>query len=352
MGTARYRAGEPEGIEQLRESLRVAEEAGLEELVNRAHANISMCTSWARDFEALDRITEESLVFTVDHDLVCRTMQEDTTRSLMDRGRWDEASEVAEHLLRFAPLIVQIDVLQMLARIRARRGDPGWQEAIDQAWNEAEKIGDLDLVGPVTAARLEIAWLNGSAAPDAEAVLALALRLKNSWTAGDLAYWMSKNGQLDKAPPGIPQAFALQIDGSSLEAAELWAKIGCPYEKALALMESSDPGGMSEALGIFEQLEAKPLALMVQRLMREKGVKGIRRGPRTTTRANPANLTAREVEVLELIAKGLRNAEIASALVISEKTVDHHVSSILSKLGARTRAEAASRASELLATQR
>jgi DNA-binding NarL/FixJ family response regulator len=58
-------------------------------------------------------------------------------------------------------------------------------------------------------------------------------------------------------------------------------------------------------------------------------------------------LTARELEVLELLAEGLRNAEIAQRLVVADKTVDHHVSSILRKLDARTRGEATAQAGRL-----
>jgi DNA-binding NarL/FixJ family response regulator len=65
------------------------------------------------------------------------------------------------------------------------------------------------------------------------------------------------------------------------------------------------------------------------------------RGPRRSTRSNAAGLTGREVEVLELVAQGLRNADIAERLFLSEKTVGHHVSAILRKLDVSTRGEAA-----------
>jgi DNA-binding NarL/FixJ family response regulator len=76
-------------------------------------------------------------------------------------------------------------------------------------------------------------------------------------------------------------------------------------------------------------------------------VRGVPRGPRPRTSENPSGLTTREVEVLSLLGQGLRNAEIAERLVVSPKTVDHHVSAVLRKLGMRTRAEAGAEAVRL-----
>ena len=89
---------------------------------------------------------------------------------------------------------------------------------------------------------------------------------------------------------------------------------------------------------------------MVARRLRERGALGIARGPRPATRGNPANLTARELEVLGLVSQGLRNAVIAERLFLSPRTVDHHVSAILKKLHVQTRGEATAAAVRLALT--
>jgi DNA-binding NarL/FixJ family response regulator len=119
-----------------------------------------------------------------------------------------------------------------------------------------------------------------------------------------------------------------------------WRQLGCPYEEALALANSDQDVDLRNALARLEALGARPAAAIVARSLRERGAKNLPRGPRTSTRANPFNLTAREMEVLELVATGLRNAEIASRLNVAAKTVDQHVSAILGKTGTRSRGEA------------
>jgi DNA-binding NarL/FixJ family response regulator len=80
--------------------------------------------------------------------------------------------------------------------------------------------------------------------------------------------------------------------------------------------------------------------------MRELGMR-VPLGQRETTRANPAGLTTRQLQVLALLAEGLTNAEIAERLVVSPRTAEHHVAAVLTKLGASTRYEAARKAAEL-----
>ena len=137
----------------------------------------------------------------------------------------------------------------------------------------------------------------------------------------------------------LAQPYRLAMTGAWAQAADCWRQIGCPYEAALALADGDDQA-MRRAIDELQALGARPAAAIVARRLRERGVRSVPRGPRPRTRENPAGLTPRELEVLELVAEGLRNAQIAQRLVVSEKTVHHHVSAILRKLGVRTRGEA------------
>ena len=83
-----------------------------------------------------------------------------------------------------------------------------------------------------------------------------------------------------------------------------------------------------------------PLITQISARMRAVGAPPPGRGPSAASRANPAGLTGRELEVLRHLARGARNAEIAASLSLSTKTVDHHVSAILRKLDVPNRRSA------------
>ena len=116
---------------------------------------------------------------------------------------------------------------------------------------------------------------------------------------------------------------------------------------ALALSYGDDDDAQQEGLASLQRLGARPAAAIVARRLRQQGTRRLTRGPRPSTRQNPAQLTHREMEVLDLLSLGLRNQVIAERLYVSQRTVDHHVASIFRKLGVRTRAEAATEAARL-----
>jgi DNA-binding NarL/FixJ family response regulator len=137
------------------------------------------------------------------------------------------------------------------------------------------------------------------------------------------------------------------VRGDWRAAAAAWERIGDPYERALELADSGEPAPMLEALGVLDGIGATAAARVVRLRLRDLGVTRIPRARRADALAGPSGLTARQLDVLALLTEGLTNAEIADRLVVSTRTVDHHVSAILTRLGASTRRDAVRMAADL-----
>ena len=213
---------------------------------------------------------------------------------------------------------------------------------LDEAARLAAPTGELQRIGLVAAARAEAAWYRGdlqSVAREAAMGLQAAANSRDPWIPGELVYWGHRADPAQAAAGPTAQPFLLMIEGDWEGAASAWQQLGAPYERALALADGPE-AALRESLLILEQMGAGPLAAIVRQRLRELGARGVPRGPRASTRKNPAGLTSREIQVLTLLVRGDTNGELARRLHISSKTVDHHVSSILEKLDVRSRTEA------------
>lgn len=268
-------------------------------------------------------------------------------RCLLEQGRWDEAGAAAAAVvgshLRSGPGYAM--ALTVVGRLRGRRGDPDALAPLDEAWSVVESSADLRQLWPVAAARAESAWLGGKA-PQITGLVTetyrLAVQTRHPWAIGELGHWMWVGGAATDSAARVAAPYTLQAAGDWAGAARLWKGLGCPYEAALAMSCDDDPDRQLAALQELHRLGAWPAAELVARQLRRRGIRSLPRRPRRATRNNPAQLTERELDVLALLAEGLRNVDISAALHISPKTVDHHVSAILSKLGVDSRKEAAS----------
>jgi DNA-binding CsgD family transcriptional regulator len=346
-GAARISLGDPRGRDDLEHSLRVALDAKLEDHAGRAYANLAYTALNEFQLTLAERWTDDGIAYALEHDTetyrLCLLAWQPLL--LFFQGRWSEATDGADALLNQRDLspCYRLQAWLTLGRVRARRGDPETGDALDAALAIAVPRVDLDRRARLRAARAEAAWLAGNrsrAAAEAHAEYAAVVASGDRWLAGELAFWLWRTDQMPAAPH-VAEPFAQQITGDWAGAAESWQALGCPYEAARALADSCDESTLRQALVEFNRLGARPIATAVARKLRGLGVRTIARGPRPTTRANPAQLTSREMEIWQLLPEGLRNTEIADRLSLSPKTVDHHISSILTKLGVRSRIEAA-----------
>ncbi|GAA2851697.1 AAA family ATPase [Pseudonocardia halophobica] len=353
-GLARIQLGEPEaGLELLRRSVREAEAIGHQEYVARAYTSMVKGLRRAGRFTEMERTVSEGLDRTREADFLAHAYTLEAHDLLLRavRGDWADAEAGLAELVDTVPDagVLGRETLPLLARLRVRRGAPDAAASLDRSWDLARRADILQALAPTAVAAVEQAWLAGEPVPDAvDPVLARTARRGAERYRGELLRYLARAGRPAEPFPGCPEEYAAGLRGDWRAAAAAWEHLGDPYERALELAESGRPEPTLQALQLLDELGAEPAALLVRRRLRDLGITRIPRGPLPATRDNPAGLTDRQVEILRLVARGRTNAEIAAALVLSVRTVDHHVSAVLQKLGVATRREAAARAPDLL----
>jgi DNA-binding CsgD family transcriptional regulator/tetratricopeptide (TPR) repeat protein len=347
VGSMEMTLGRSGGAEKLARSLELALRGGFEEEVGRAYLNFISAAATTRSFDAFNSWADPGIEYCTERGLDAwrRYIYGSLARSELDRGHWETAVDRAQSVLADSPSrLVRFDPLIVIGLVRARRGDPDWRSPLDAAAAIAGASGELQHLAPVAAAQAEAAWLAGT--PDeiadlTDVAIQIAQREGSIWYAGELASWRARAGIVEPPPESVAEPYRLELAGDFAGAARRWTEIGCPYDAALALAGARGAESLRASLAELQRMGARPAATIVARRLRESGAKGLPRGPRQTTQQNPAGLTAREAEVLDLVGQGFSDADIAARLFLSKRTVGHHVSAILRKLGVSTRAQAA-----------
>jgi DNA-binding CsgD family transcriptional regulator len=322
-------------------------------------AHVGICLCWTAaihyDLDRTARYLAEMTAFCADHDfgVYLALVNSAGVLAALYRGQWDRAVLSADEVLTQPELSPLHRVLPLiaLAVIRARRGQRNVAPLLDEAVTHAERdhVGRLCLV---FAARAEVAWLAGdddTARAEAQVGLAAVTEHADPWLVGPLRRWVYLAGGAVATTSGDALTpFELEISGHWQAAAEAWTRRGCSYDAAIAQL-GGDIDAVASALATFRGLGAKAAVRRAQQrlaALRER----VPRTRRAEILSDPDALTRRQRQVLELLADGRSNAEIAAILHISPKTASHHVQAILTKLGVDNRTHAVAHALQPPAT--
>ena len=345
LGTARLMRADAAGWADLDRALEIAQASGREEPIARAYVNLGARAVVQRRHDTALRCFNDGLRYCEDHDLNSYRLYLIAwrARARLESGDWQGATEDADLVvrdLRTSP-VNRFPALLVLGLLRIRRGDPDAVSPLEEARQLVGPMQELQRTGPLAAAIAEAAWLADDKATIVREVLPVytqAIELRDVWLGGELAVWLYRSGALAGPPAAIAEPYALEVSGDWRGAAKAWSALGCTYDEAMMLALYGDEAERRTALLRFDEMGATAVAQFLRKVLRAQGMRDVPRGASETTRQNEFGLTRREAQILQLVADGHTNALIAKRLFLSTKTVDHHVSAVLSKLGVATRA--------------
>jgi DNA-binding CsgD family transcriptional regulator/tetratricopeptide (TPR) repeat protein len=343
------RSASESGAARLEEAVRRARASAHEEYLARALLNLGAVYLFRREYGRARRAMDEGVAHCDERGLdgFGMVIRADRARLLLELGDLEGAATNATEILRrSASQDARVVALTVLGRVRALRGDPGVWEVLDEAWAIAEGQGEVQFLGAAAVARIEAAVLLGShreeAVTDALRTLRLTGERSEPWVAGALSVWLKRADAPHRVSTRIAEPWSLELSGEARRAAETWQALGCPYEAAMATAWAATDDELERRQAVEQLFEmgARQAAAVAARRLREEGIRGVPRGAHRATLANPAQLTPRELETLALLSEGLTNAEMAARMFVATKTMEHHVSAVLGKLGAHSRTAA------------
>jgi ATP/maltotriose-dependent transcriptional regulator MalT len=334
-----------DGVQRLARSLDMALADDAPEHAARAYTNLGSARVVNRRYAEADRDLRAGIAYCLEHDLDAWRLYMSSwlARSQAEQGHPAAAESIALEVLRRPRLspITHICAAVVAGQVAAREGRPA-EEHLGAALSLARATGEAQRLVPVAAGLAEAAWLRG----DTDAIVAAvehawaaALAYPHPWDLGELSWWLTVAGVRRETPVPVAPPFALMLAGEWRRAAREWQALGCPLWTAHALAAAPDLDDARRALELVDSAAAPAVRLAMLRDRHARGLP-VPRGPRPDSQGNAWGLTRRELEILGLLTDGLSNAELAQRLFLSEKTVGHHVSAILRKLGEPTRSRA------------
>ncbi len=337
-----------EGEAMLKRSIAIGEARGFHEHTGVAYINYCESLLWQFRLAEAEEVGHGGL------DFVKRSGAWALSFSLMGLlaqiaarlNRFSEAQNLAQKVLENTTLspLVRWPALAATAMHLNRIGHPEGLAKLGELVALSRTLSLPHHQLSASMMQIETYWIAGDLVRAKHAIV-VAMELRGDetspWMIGQLSCWWHRlNTHLD--PNGLPQdqdiaePFRLEISGDVEGAAQWWGERAFAFEQAICLMHAGDDG-LVAAAKILTQIEATPAVHRLRQLARKLKIQGVKRGHYGSAASNSFHLTAREIAILQFVAKGLSDGEIAEKVARSKRTIQNHVGSLLSKVGVKNR---------------
>ncbi|WP_371194811.1 AAA family ATPase [Glaciecola sp. SC05] len=358
IGSALLMSGNAEGELMLKNSLLLSEQHGMHEETARVYTNYSdYCVRFKR-LSLAEELTTKGIQYDTSHDLDSWTyyLVGIQAQLRLEQGRLVDAQTIAQGVQKLTnqTVLMKLPALIVLARTHIRMGLADAESILQKALSQATAIGEWQYIIPLRLAYIEYAYLTHNSALATEHIaplVKLQSSILNPWQFGELLVWQSRFGlsqiATETSRSDIPLPWVLELKKDNELAFNAWSDLGMPFNAAMALLHGHTQNTVASfvnAYSLLQSMQAKAVLRYIRKQAQQAGfidqLPKRQRGPYSKSRQHPLGLTAKEQQIFKLLATGASNQDIAKTVSRSQRTIENHVSSILSKLSVESRIEA------------
>ncbi|GHA17967.1 LuxR family transcriptional regulator [Arenicella chitinivorans] len=355
VGASLILSGDRSGQALLQQSLDLSLAHDLHEHIARGYVNFACVSILIKDYPTAERYISEGIAYgnRYENESKLGYLSGLLAQVRLEQGKLLDAKRVATGLLRSdeKAMVVLMPAENVLARVFALTAHESAEQKLKQVLAKALSIGEPQYIIAARFNLLEFAWLSDNsnlAAEQFEHLMELGPSKLENWRLGELDAWRARLGigTTITHQTHVPAPYQLELSGDYRAAANAWKAHNTPLNQAICLMQdtsSSMNQSLVQAYQIVEACSATGLGNKLKAELKRRSLHGLlpksKRGKSTDAEQHPLGLTRKEQQVLHQILEGRSNAEISANFSRSIRTIEAHVSSILSKFNAHNRLE-------------
>ncbi len=356
IGTAKAFRGCKDGIEKLSESLSLSIDNNLHVDAVRAYANLAESALKYKNFELTEELITKGIAYCTKHDLnswiYYLVAFQSASKAL--QGKMYEAKTISKGVinLEHLTLLMKLPSLLILSRLYSLLNEKTAYDYLEKALKNARLNNELQHIIPARLAIVEYAWLNNNsdlAIQHLEELYKVDEKYTDSWTIGEFVIWGKRHSFTQEYHYTIelPEPYQLELDGHISKSADYWERLGMPYNAAAVLATTNNSEHVDRFNRALNLLESTGAIALIDKIKQKASklkiankLNKVKRGPYRSAQVHPLGLTKKEQVVLRYVLKGESNRVISEQLARSQRTIEHHVSSILKKMNVTSRMDA------------